>query len=56
MKDIDRNISVYNFKEWMSYASDEEIQELLDAGLEDIIYDLESDDFFGTEGLNKRLG
>lgn len=56
MKDKDRNISVINFKEWMEYASDEDIQALLDAGLEDIIYDLEADDFFGTEGLNKRLG
>lgn len=34
---------------------DDEIQEFLDAGLKDLIEELEHDDFFGTEGFNKRF-
>lgn len=43
------------FREWVEDASDEEIQEFLDEGLESLIIELESDDFFGTEGFNKRF-
>ena len=43
-------------RDWAAEASDEEIQEVLDAGLEDTIVDLEAEDFFGTEGFEKRFG
>lgn len=36
-------------------SSDEDIQMLLDGGLDDLIKDLEQDDFFGTEGFEKRF-
>lgn len=44
-----------DIRKWFATASDEDIQEFLDCGLEDLILDLEGDDFFGTEGLNKRF-
>ena len=42
-------------RDWFVNASDEEIQEFLDEGLDATIHDLEQDDFFGTEGFNKRF-
>lgn len=56
MKDKDRNISAYNFREWVNNSTDEELDNFLELGVADIIYDLEADDYFGTEGLNKRFG
>jgi hypothetical protein len=47
---------INHVREWFANASDEEISDFLENGLWDLIEDLESDDFFGTEGLNKRLG
>ena len=40
---------------WFAEASDEDIQEFLDEGLEEAIVVLERDDFFGTEGFQKRF-
>lgn len=42
-------------RDWFAKASDEEIQEFLDDGLGETIENLEQDDFFGTEGFNKRF-
>lgn len=42
-------------REWFARATDEQIQELLDEGLEALIVDGEQDDAFGTEGFNKRF-
>lgn len=36
-------------------ADDDTIQEFLDSGLTPLIEELEQDDFFGTEGFNKRF-
>ena len=43
-------------RDWFIKADDEEIQEFLDNGLLDDIETLEEEDFFGTEGFNKRFG
>lgn len=48
-------LNVSDVTAWFINASDEDIQNFLENGLEDLILDLESDDFFGTEGLNKRF-
>ena len=43
-------------RHWFLNASDTELNELLDEGLEELISDLEDEDFFGTEGFNRRYG
>lgn len=43
-------------REWFKRADDQEIAEFLDSGLKDLIEELESEDYFGTEGFNKRFG
>ena len=43
-------------RDWMINADDDNIQEFLENGLKDLIEELEQDDFFGTEGFNKRFG
>lgn len=48
-------IDVADVRDWFTRATDEEIQEFLDEGLEGLINELEEDDFFGTEGFNKRF-
>lgn len=47
---------IEHIREWFKKASDEQISNFLDEGLEELIEDLESEDFFGTEGLNYRFG
>ena len=47
---------INHVRSWFAQASDEEVSDFLDLGLENLIEELEDDDFFGTEGLNKRLG
>lgn len=48
-------INITDVREWFATATDEEITELLEEGLEGLIEELEDDDFFGTEGFNKRF-
>jgi hypothetical protein len=43
-------------RSWFAGASDEDIQEFLDNGLTELIEELEQEDFFGTEGFDKRFG
>ena len=43
-------------RSWFASADDDEIQQFLDDGLFDLIYELEADDYFGTEGFEKRFG
>ncbi len=50
-----KEISVDSFRSWVEKADDLELEEFLQAGGYDAIYDLEQDDFFGTEGFNKRF-
>jgi len=47
-------IDVYDFREWVRNAPIEDLQYFIGL-IEQEIIDLESDDFFGTEGLNKRF-
>lgn len=42
-------------RQWFSTADDGAIQAFLDDGLSDLIEELEEDDFFGTEGFEKRF-
>jgi len=42
-------------RDYFKDADDDLIQEFLDCGLADLIVELESNDFFGTEGFNKRF-
>lgn len=48
-------ITPHEVREWFSKADDDEIQEFLDNGLGQVIEELEQDDFFGTEGFDKRF-
>ena len=43
-----------DFRQWVIDADDETLQEFVDE-IEREIIGLEQDDFFGTEGLNKRF-
>lgn len=53
---IDRTkIDVEDFREWAMTAEDEDLEDFIE-DIKDIILDLEQDDYFGTEGLNKRFG
>jgi len=51
-REVDRMAEA--FVQWAKTAKDEELRELAEY-LEDELYALESDDFFGTEGINKRF-
>ncbi len=42
------------FAKWAKTASEQELHDFADQVLEEI-EDLEADDFFGTEGINKRF-
>jgi uncharacterized protein YdaT len=42
-------------KEWFKSASNDDINDFLNNGLHQLIVELEADDFFGTEGFNKRF-
>lgn len=42
------------FAQWASKASIEQLKEFAE-DISEILYDLEADDYFGTEGLNKRF-
>ena len=48
-------ITVDDVREWFNTTDSENIIEFLDCGLNDLIESLEQDDFFGTEGFNKRF-
>jgi hypothetical protein len=47
-------IDVYDFREWVRNAPIEDLEYFIIL-IEREILDLEEDDFFGTEGLNKRF-
>jgi len=47
-------ITAADFREWVKSADAESLEVFIDETL-NVILDLESDDFFGTEGLNKRF-
>lgn len=42
-------------KIWFAEADESQLQDFLDFGLLDLMSELEEDDFFGTEGFNKRF-
>jgi hypothetical protein len=42
-------------RDWFSSHEDGWIEDLLQCGLLELILELEQDDFFGTEGFNKRF-
>ncbi len=42
------------FAKWAKAATEDELKEFAEQ-LSEEIYDLEADDFFGTEGINKRF-
>lgn len=48
-------ITVGEIRSWFESSSDEDIQDFLDNGLCELIENLEHDDFFGTEGFEKRF-
>ena len=48
------NIKASDFRQWVIDSDDETLQEFVDE-IEREIIGLEQDDFFGTEGLNKRF-
>lgn len=50
------SITPQDVRDVIATLSDEDIQFILDEGLMEIISYLEQDDFFGTEGFNKRFG
>lgn len=50
-----KNISVNEVRSWFASYDDEWINSFLEAGLSDLIIELEQDDFFGTEGFGKRF-
>jgi hypothetical protein len=48
-------ITPHEVRAWFASATDEDIQDFLDNGLTETIECLEQDDFFGTEGFDKRF-
>lgn len=48
-------ISAAMFRRWVNRVDDDTLDEFLYDGLEELILELEQDDFFGTEGFEKRL-
>ena len=48
-------ITVEEVREWFENADADLIQDFIYEGLGDLIEELEEDDFFGTEGFNKRF-
>lgn len=48
-------LSLDLLRDYIKTADDDELQEFLDNGLMDLIEELEQEDFFGTEGFNKRF-
>lgn len=48
-------ITASEVRDWFARASDEEIEEFLEDGLLELIEDFEQEDYFGTEGFNKRF-
>lgn len=47
-------IEVEDFRIWVEDADDYDLELFIDA-VKETILELEADDFFGTEGLNKRF-
>jgi hypothetical protein len=41
--------------EWFKNADENDVEDFLQCGLLELILELEQDDFFGTEGINKRF-
>jgi len=52
----DRDLTSEDVRYWFLNAGDGILKDFLDNGLESLIFDLEQDDFFGTEGFNRRYG
>lgn len=48
-------ITLEEVRDWFDNASDDMVRYFMDNGLTDLIEELEQDDFFGTEGFNKRF-
>lgn len=49
-----RPISAADFRAWVSQAEDDQLTELV-VEVHEELRELENDDFFGTEGINKRF-
>lgn len=47
-------IDIEDFREWVEGSDDYDLELFIDA-IKETILELESDDFFGTEGINKRF-
>lgn len=51
-----RDITAEDFRKWVATASTDDLETFFDeADLKSVIEDLEQDDFFGTEGFDKRF-
>lgn len=48
-------ISADQLRNWVSRADEDVLEAFLDEGLCQLIEQLEGDDFFGTEGFDKRF-
>lgn len=48
-------ITPEDVKRFFKKADEDQIQDLLDHGLRELIEELEEEDFFGTEGFEKRF-
>ena len=46
---MNRDIKANDFREWVKKASNSELEDFIEE-IEDIILDLEEDDFFGNDG------
>ncbi len=46
---------IKNFIEWVKFAKTSELEEFA-IDIADTLLELEQEDYFGTEGLNKRFG
>ena len=47
-------VNIHDLREWVKRADDDTLQEFLDE-IRPVIDLLEEEDFFGTEGFNKRF-
>jgi hypothetical protein len=50
-----KSITANDVREWIASYDDDWINDFLEAGLADLIEELEQEDFFGTEGFNRRF-
>lgn len=54
MRERNRDLDADQFRDWVKKADTETLEDFI-FQIEGILYELEAEDYFGTEGFNKRF-